>query len=54
MSIHRVAEMAEIWVHLWVGHHFRTSELDFDHDTAASDTQVPAAGAAVPGAAVQD
>ena len=35
------------WVHLWVGHHFHTSELEPDFDTAEPDTQRSAAAAAV-------
>ena len=45
MSIHMVAAVVEIRVHLWVGHHFRTSELEPDFDTAEPDTQLSAAAA---------
>ena len=43
MRTHRVAAMVETWVHLWVGHHFRTIALAFDFDTAGSDTQLSVA-----------
>jgi len=45
MGIHRVAAIVEIWMHLWVGHHFRTSVLVQDFDTAGPDTQLSAAAA---------
>ena len=45
MSIHRVAAVVEIRVHLWVGQHFRTSGFEPDSDTAEPDTQLPAAAA---------
>ena len=35
MSTHRLAAVAETWVHLLVVHCFRTSGLDFDPDAAA-------------------
>ena len=45
MSIHRVAAMVGEWVHLWVEHHFRTSDIELDFDTAEPDTQLSAAAA---------
>ena len=47
MSIHRLAAMVETRVHSLVVHHFRTSELGFDSDTAESGTQLAVAVAAV-------
>ena len=45
MDIHRLAAVVETQLHLLVGHHFHTSELDFDSGTAESGTQLSAAAA---------
>ena len=40
---HRVAAMVETWVHLSVGHHFRTIDFELDFDTGRSDTELSVA-----------
>ena len=45
MGIHRVPAIVEIWLHLWVGHHFRTDVLEQDFGIAGPDTQLSAATA---------
>jgi hypothetical protein len=47
MGIHKVAATVEIWVHLVIEHHFRTSELARDHDTAAGSGTQPSAAVVV-------